>query len=149
VPAIDGQLQLEATKVPTPPEATNFTPERDTLTLDMTTAYSVPQLKKMTRTMRYTRTGDGAVQMEDAFELTGPAEVVESLPTHGTCRQVNATTLEFTYNGQKMRVTFNAPVAFTLTQEPVNEYGDPFNRVAVHLRLTGSGMVRMEFRRAS
>jgi hypothetical protein len=148
VPMIGGNLQLEATKVPPPPEKVDFTPDQDSLTLDLTEAYKVAQLKKVTRTMRYTRSGGGSVEMIDQFDLTGPAEIVESLPTHGTCRQIDATTIEFAYSGQQMTVKFTAPVAISLTQEAVEEYGDPFNRVAVHLQLAGSGTVRMEFQKA-
>jgi hypothetical protein len=94
VPVVAGRLQLDATKVHAPVLKTQFTDATDTMTIDLTNAYDSPGLRRLERTMRFSRAGDGAVEIEDRFELNGAAEVEESLPTHGAWKQLDAQTLE-------------------------------------------------------
>lgn len=86
VPEVDGRLQLDATKIELPPVATTFSHDEDTISMDITPAYNDPNLLKVVRTMHYFRNDGGSIQIEDQFDTGGPAEIVESLPTHGTCR---------------------------------------------------------------
>ena len=149
VPEIDGKLQLDATKVQLPPVATTFTPEEDTISMDITAAYDDPNLRKLTRTMHFFRGGDGAIEIEDQFETGGAAEIVESLPTHGTCRQIDAKTLQFDYEGAHLQVTIDAPAAFTVSQDTVDDYGTAFTRVGVNLHLAGSAKILMRFKKVN
>lgn len=145
VPEIDGRLQLDATKVQLPPVSTSFTPQQDSISMDITAAYDAPHLKKLIRTMRYSRQGSGSAEIEDRFEIAGPTEIVESFPTHGNCRQIDARTLQFDYEEAHLLVTIDSPETFTLTQDKVHEYGQPFTRVSLHLRLEQSGSIEMRF----
>jgi hypothetical protein len=90
-----------------------------------------------------------AIEIEDQFETGGPAEIVESLPTHGTCRQVDAKTLQFDYEDAHLRVTIEAPAAFTISQDKIDDYGTAFTRVGVNMRLAGSGKVLMRFKQVN
>jgi len=145
VPSVDGHLQLDATKVKLPPVTTSFSPGEDAISMDITAAYDAPNLKKLTRTMHYVRSGKGAIEIADNFEITSPAEIEESLPTHGTCRQIDSKTLQFDLQDAHLLVTIESPSGFTLTQEKVDEYGDAFTRVGVHLHLAHSGRIVMQF----
>jgi hypothetical protein len=145
VPEIDGKLQLEATTVHPKVVSTKFTPQQDTISMDITAAYDAPNLKKLIRTMRYSRAAGGSVEIVDQFHLAHPSDIVESLPTHGTCTQMDAKTLQFDLEDAHLLVTIDTPGGFTLTQDKVNDYGNPFNRVGAHLHLAKSGKVVMHF----
>jgi hypothetical protein len=111
----------------------------------MTNAYSVPELKRVRRTLVHSRAGSGLVEIADEFDLSQPAEIIESLPTHGTWKQVDAHTLLFTLDGEQVRAVIEAPVPVTFTESRVDEYANPFTRVEIHVPLTGSGEVAMRF----
>ncbi len=149
VPEIDGQLQLDATKVQAPVLSTHFSSGEDQFSIDMSRAYADPKLKKLTRTMTYTRSEEGTVEIKDSFEVTSPIDVEESFPTHGSVKQIDAKTLQFDLDSAHLRVIIDGPETFALKQEPVNEYGDPFLRVGVKVHLNGSGAITMHFSRAS
>lgn len=164
VPVIGGMLQKDATQLNPKILSTSFTPQQDAITIDMTTAYDAPTLKSLARTMKYSRTGKGSVEISDNFKLSAPTDIDESLPTHGTWRQIDAKTLEFTIDAnagkehgpvnpnapaEHLRVTIKAPTSFTVTDEKINDYGNPFTRVAIHLHLDKSGTVTLQFTPAS
>jgi hypothetical protein len=143
VPEIGGQLQLDATRVHVSVTDNQFSDAGDSITIDMTNAYSVPELKKVTRTLTHSRAGNGSVEVTDAFDLTRGTEIIESLPTHGTWTKVDDNTLLFSYEGAQVKVTIEASVAITITETKVDEYRNPFTRVEVHVPLAGSGKVTM------
>jgi len=145
VPVIGGQQQLDATEVHATVLKTDFTPEQDTITIDMTPAYRVPTLRRFERTMRYSRKGAGSVEIEDSFDLSAPTDIEESLPTHGTWQQLDPHTLLFTAGSERLRVAIDAPSALTVSQEKIDDYANPFTRVAVRLHLEGSGKVTVRF----
>jgi hypothetical protein len=149
VPEVDGKLQLDATKVELPPVTTSFSPDEDTISMDITPAYDDPNLRKLVRTMRYFRTGDRSIEIQDDFEIGGPADIVESLPTHGTCRQIDAKTLQFDFEDAHLQVSVEAPANFTVTQDKVDDYGNAFTRVGVNLHLERSGKIIMRFKKVS
>ena len=150
VPQIDGSLQLEATTVHPTVLSTNFTPESDTLAIDMTPAYKTPHLQKLTRTLTYSRKGAGSVEIADHFELAAPAEIVEPLPTHGTWKQIDATTLAFDDGDAHLLVTLAGPAAFTVSEEKIDDpnNGNPFTRVAAAIHMEHSGTITLRFRPA-
>jgi hypothetical protein len=145
VPVVAGRLQLDATKVHAPVLKTQFTDELDTFTINLTKAYDAPELQRLERTMRYSRVGDGAVEIEDRFEMKTAASVDEGLPTHGTWKQLDAQTLEITMDGERLRVSVMAPGPFEVTQDTIDEYGNPFTRIGIRLRMQESGSVRLQF----
>jgi hypothetical protein len=145
VPEIGGSLQLDATKVNVSVTSHEFTDDADHIAIDMTNAYDVAALKHVTRTLVHSRTGSGSVEIADEFTLTQPTEIIESLPTHGTWKQVDAHTLDFSLGGEAVRVTIDAPVPVTFSETKVDEYANPFTRVEVHVPLAGPGKISMRF----
>lgn len=160
VPVIGGALQKDATKLHPKVLSTSFTPQQDSITIDMTTAYDAPTLKSLSRTMRYSRDRKGSVEIADNFQLTAPTDIVESLPTHGTWRQIDANTLEFTSTpgegtehseakanapAEHLRVTIQAPAAVKTIAEQITDHGNTFTRVALHLHLEQSGTITLHF----
>ncbi|HUV97214.1 MAG TPA: hypothetical protein VMV98_07070 [Acidobacteriaceae bacterium] len=145
VPEVDGHLQLDATKVQAPILSTHFTPEEDSISIDITAAYNDPNLKKLVRTMHYSRKNGGSVEIEDNFDVSGPAQIVESLPTHGTWQTIDANTLQFDDADAHLQVKIEASSAITFTQDKIDDYGNPFTRVGAHLHIAKSGKVVMHF----
>jgi hypothetical protein len=145
VPEIGGGLQLDATKVKVSVTAHDFSDAEDRITIDMTNAYDVPALKRVTRTLTHSRAVSGSVEIADDFELTQPTEIIESLPTHGTWKQIDAHTLVFSLGGEEVRAVVNAPAPVTFTETKVDEYANPFTRVEAHVPLSGSGKITVRF----
>ena len=146
VPEIDGKQQLEATHVHPTVVSTNFTDGDDTIVMDITAAYDDPNLKKVLRTMRYARANGGSVELTDDFEIDGPAEVVESFPTHGTMKQIDAKTVQIDFNDAHVQIAVDVAGGFTLTQDKVDDMGNPFTRIGAAIHLKRSGKVVMRFR---
>ena len=146
VPEIDGKLQLEATTVHPKVISSKFTPQEDTVSMDITAAYNDPNLKQLIRTMHYSRKNGGSVELVDQFDVAGPADILESFPTHGTCKQIDAKTLQIDYQGQRLQITIDAPATFTITQDKVDDMGNPFTRIGANMHLAKSGKVVMHFR---
>ena len=145
VPEIGGNLQLDATTVKVSVPAHAFSDAEDSLTIDMTNAYKVAELKSVTRTLVHSRAGGGSVAITDNFDLTSPTEIIESLPTHGTWEQVDKHTLLFKLGGAQVRAVVDAPAPITFTETKVDEYVNPFTRVEVHVPLAGSGKVTVTY----
>jgi len=145
VPEIGGKLQLDATKVKVSVTAHEFTDTADRISIDMTNAYDVPALKHVTRTLTHSRADAGSVEITDDFDLTQPTEIIESLPTHGTWKQIDAHTLVFSLGGEDVRAVIDAPAPVTFTESKVDEYANPFTRVEVHVPLAGPGKITMRF----
>ncbi len=145
VPEIGGRLQLDATTVKVSVTSHAFSDAADRLTIDMSNAYNVPALKRVTRTLVHSRVGSGSVAITDEFDLTSPTEIIESLPTHGAWEKIDAHTLLFTLGDEKVRAVIDAPVPIAFTETKVDDYRNPFTRVEVHAPMAGSGKVTITF----
>lgn len=145
VPEIGGHLQLDATRVKVNVLAHSFSTLEDRIVIDLTSAYAIPELKSLTRTVVHNRDGRGAVEITDEFNVTKPTDVIESLPTHGTWKMVDDHTLLFTLEDQRLRVTIEAPEPVTFTDAAVDEYGNSFTRVAAHTLIDKSCKIAMRF----
>lgn len=146
VPEIDGKLQLEATSVHPTVASTTFTEGEDTIVMDITPAYNDPNLKKVIRTMKYSRANGGSVELTDDFDVAGPADVVESFPTHGTMKQIDAKTMQIDFNDAHVQIGIDAPASFSFTQDKVDDMGNPFTRIGAAMHLDKSGKVVMRFK---
>lgn len=137
VPEIGGNLQLDATTVKVYVVSHAISPQEDRLAIDITPAYDVPALKQLTRTLVHRRDASGTVEITDDFTFTKPTEVIESLPTHGSWKKLDNNSLLFTLDGQNLKVTVDAPAPITVSETKVDDYGNPFTRVEVHIPMQG------------
>jgi hypothetical protein len=122
-----------------------FSDAEDSITIDMTNAYKVAELKSVTRTLMHSRVGEGSVTVTDNFDLTGPTEIIESIPTHGSWEKVDDHTLIIRFDGAQVKAVVSAPVPFTFSETKVDEYRNPFTRIEVHVPLAGSGKVAVTY----
>ena len=146
VPEIDGKLQLEATTVHPTVTSTDFTDKQDTIAMNITPAYDDPNLRKLARAMHYSRENGGAVELTDHIEVAAPADIVESFPTHGAFKQIDAKTFEIDDESQRLQITIEAPAPLTFTQDKVDDMGNAFLRIGAAIHLDKSGNVAMHFR---
>jgi hypothetical protein len=148
VPVVDGQLQVDATGVKPKVLETVFQPNRDRISIDMTDAYQVPSLKKLTRTMAYTRLGSGTVEIEDHVVFSKPSAFELGLTTRWKVVRPNENTLEFTSDGKTLAAEVTTPAGFDLTETTIEELGaPPFTRIGLKLRKPVSdATVRIVFR---
>jgi hypothetical protein len=102
--------------------------------MDIKPANDVPELKKLIRTMRYSRQAAGTVEIQDevVFEKRMPFEV--ALPNFGSCRQIDKQTIEFALGGERLLARIGTPDGFELTSERIQELSAPaFIRLGIKL----------------
>ncbi len=134
VPVVAGQLQSDATRLHPRVTSTHFGAGGEDISIDLQSAYPVPELRSLVRTMHYSRTGPGAVVIEDQVAFSRPMTFAEGLPTLGSVKRLDASTLELSLGGQAMDVTVETPDGFELTSERVEELGAPaFTRLGFQL----------------
>ena len=93
VPVVAGQLQRTGRDAKAVVLVSEFTDERDVLTLDITSAYDVPELTRLERTFVYDRAGDGALTIADAVAFAEPQSFETALITDGSWERVDDDTL--------------------------------------------------------
>lgn len=131
VPVIDGQLQLDATKVHPTVLSTSFTPERDQIVIDMKPAYAVPALQKLTRSMEYDRKGAGNITITDEAIFSAPTIFEDALITHGTWKQLDTNTIEFSIGKANLIAKLTASAPYTIKPETITELGVSFTRLGI------------------
>ncbi len=83
VPVVAGQLQRTGRDARAEVPASEFTDERDTLTLDLRAAYAVEGLERLERRFVYGRTGAGSLTVTDTVEFAQPESFETALITDG------------------------------------------------------------------
>jgi len=134
VPVVAGQLQVDATKVHPKVLKTKFADGRDEIQIDLKSAYTVPDLKKLVRTLSYSRAGAGEVVIRDAVSFGRPETFEVAIPTLGSFRRVGDRGIEFEFEGRKLFAEVQTPDGFELTTERIEELGAPaFTRLGFKL----------------
>ncbi len=88
VPRVAGRLQETGRKFAAKVLKTDFTDAADTLVLDLSAAYEVKALKKLERTFRFSRAGNGQLTVTDAVEFDSPQTYDTALITFGPWKQL-------------------------------------------------------------
>lgn len=122
VPRVAGQLQGQGDKYFSKVANTNFSEAADNITLDLTKAYGVPELRKLSRTFDYTRANQGAVSVTDRVEFSSPQSFGTALITFGEAKEEKPGVWLISQNGQSVRATIDAGgVPFTVTNETLKD----------------------------
>jgi hypothetical protein len=119
VPTVNGQLQIEAAKAHPKVLEFHFSDDTDSLKLDMTSAYAVTELSKLVRTMTFSRSGKGQVEIVDRFDCTKVVPLEEALITHGQWEQLDPSSFLLSIGNARLKVTVNVPGGFTLKTETI------------------------------
>jgi hypothetical protein len=89
VPVVAGKLQRTGRNAQGRVVRSEFADDRDTLVLDLSSAYEVPSLSKLTRTLVYDRTGGGSLEVTDEVEFKEPQAFGSALITFGQWRSLS------------------------------------------------------------
>ncbi|MFP4250630.1 MAG: carbohydrate binding domain-containing protein [Armatimonadota bacterium] len=93
VPVVAGELQRTGRDAAAVVLASDFADERDSLTLDLSAAYDVPELTKLERAFVYERQGDGSLTVTDTVTFSEPRDFETALITDGNWERQDAETL--------------------------------------------------------
>ena len=128
VPVVGGRLQKGGRTAAAKVLKTEFTDAKDEIALDYTSAYAVPALKSLVRTMTFDRS-NARITITDAVAFSAPTSFEVPVITYREWT-ANADFTEFvfsksptTHRKMKMAVKASAPVAFT--KELIDNPGKP------------------------
>ncbi len=108
VPMVAGTLQRTGAAAKAKVVKAEFTDAADTLTLDITSAYAVPELIKLERTWVYSRQGAGSLTVTDHVTFKSPQAFGTALITLGKWSQVDASHLQIEDGKQAATVSIQA-----------------------------------------
>jgi len=104
VPIVAGKLQRTGSRARGRVVSKTFTDSTDTLVLDISSAYDVPELKKLERKYVYSRLGAGSLQMTDEVKFSQPCEFGTALITFSRWKQTSPSTLIVYDSEEALRV---------------------------------------------
>ena len=115
VPVIDGTYQRAGRDAATRVLRADFGAEDDTVVLDLTAAYDVPHLLSLTRTLTYSRRGDGVVRVEDHAIFAKPATLASALVTFEPWTSPQADSMRLGSSGHQLSVTWQSSTPAVLS----------------------------------
>ena len=101
--------------------------------MDITSAYDVPSLVKLTRNMEFMRGGSGEIKISDEVVFREPTTFEDALVTHGQWKQLDAKTLELTLGQSKLLVLIDSSAPFHFKPEQIDDQGIVFTRIGLML----------------
>ncbi|MGB2806792.1 MAG: heparinase II/III family protein, partial [Sedimentisphaerales bacterium] len=104
VPIVAGKLQRTGSRARGRVVSKTFTDSTDTLVLDISSAYEVPELKKLERKYVYSRLGSGSLQVTDEVIFSQPCDFGTALITFGDWKQTSPSTLIVYDSEEALRV---------------------------------------------
>ncbi|MGD0091841.1 MAG: heparinase II/III family protein [Planctomycetota bacterium] len=108
VPLVAGQLQHEGRQSQAKVLRTDFSDQADTLQLDISSAYPVPELKTLERTFVYSRAQAGSLKVTDRVEFKSPQAFGTALITLGTWEQIEDKSLLIRYEKAAVKAQIDA-----------------------------------------
>jgi len=123
VPVIAGKLQRTGRNAEAKVIATEFTPGRDSISMDIRSAYAVPSLQRLQRDFTYDRAGSGKLTVTDTFEFAEAATFETALLTFGAWERVDDRTITVRDGAEAVRVSLEVPrgTVLEVSAEPVDE----------------------------
>jgi hypothetical protein len=122
VPVVADKLQQTGAGARAVVLAKEFTDSADTLTLDLHSAYAVPDLQKLERTFVFQRGQSPSLEVRDEVKFASPENFELALITWGKINHISDNQLEITDGGDAVRLTIDTQGRdFQLTQETINE----------------------------
>ncbi|MEQ9220052.1 MAG: hypothetical protein RLO17_18505 [Cyclobacteriaceae bacterium] len=103
VPRIDNILQSKGREFHGKITATAFTENLDKVVMDIKTAYDIPILSSLMRTMENDKSGQGAISITDEFSLSKPAEFGVAIMTLSDYEIVDAKTVILKTENQTLK----------------------------------------------
>ncbi|MHC4656873.1 MAG: heparinase II/III family protein [Planctomycetota bacterium] len=104
VPIVAGKLQRTGSRARGRVVSKTFTDSTDTLVLDISSAYDVPELKKLERKYVYSRLGSGSLKVTDEVAFSQPCDFGTALITFSRWKQTSPSTLIVYDSEEALRV---------------------------------------------
>lgn len=126
----------------------DFSAGEDVFLLDISSAYRVPGLQKLTREFKYFRGGSERLRVTDTFEFARPQAFESALITRCRWRKISANKLMIAGKNDSVVVTITSPGGpFVVKSEIIaEEHGEPYTRIGMRLvDAVESGRFIMEF----
>jgi hypothetical protein len=131
VPIVAGQLQRHGAGARAVLLATHFTPSADTISFDLRSAYSAPDLRKLDRTFVYQRGKSPCLEVRDQAIFSAPESFESALITWGRVRRTAAHELTISDGSGVVRVSIDTGgVPFHLRWETIDEDTDNHRKPA-------------------
>ena len=122
VPVVAGQLQQTGIQARGRLVHHDFTDSADTLTLDISSAYNVPDLKKLERKFIYSRVGSGSLKVTDEVVFSRPCDFGTALITFSQWKQMSPSLLMIGDEQESLRVEIEVAGAdFEIRPETIQE----------------------------
>ena len=122
VPIVAGKLQRTGSGARGRVVRRSFTDSTDTLVLDISSAYDVPELKKLERKFVYSRLGSGSLSVTDEVTFSRPCEFGTALITFSRWKQSSPSALMIYDSGEALRVEIKVTGAdFEIRPETIEE----------------------------
>jgi hypothetical protein len=130
VPLVAGKMQRAGSDATAKVLKTDFTDAADTLSMDLRSAYAVPELKQLVRTFTYRRDGTTSLTVTDDFAFSSPQSFGNALITYGQWTREEGGPILISQDGQAASVTVDTGgVPFDVTAEPINEASEAKDHV--------------------
>jgi hypothetical protein len=122
VPVVAGKLQQTGRQAQGRVVRQSFTDNNDTLVLDISSAYDVPELKKLEREFVYSRLGSGSLSVTDEVVFSQPCDFGTALVTFSQWKQLSPSTVMIYEQEQALRVDIKVTGAeFKIRSETIRE----------------------------
>lgn len=146
VPYIDGVCQRAGEEAYARILETDFTDKKDAFVLDLTSAYPVDGLRKLTRSFAYSRAGKGSLVVEDHIDCETPRTYESALITFGQWSLKGDDCIEIKGKTEQVKVRVETPenCGFSVSSEQLQENGPEMTRIAIKLnKKIDTGVVRL------
>ncbi|MHC4867098.1 MAG: heparinase II/III family protein [Planctomycetota bacterium] len=104
VPVVAGKLQRSGSAARGRVVHKSITGDTDSLVLDISSAYDVPEMEKLTRSFVYCRTGAGSLVVTDEAVFTRPSDFGTALITFSTWEKTSPSSLVIYEGQERLRV---------------------------------------------
>jgi hypothetical protein len=122
VPLVNGKLQRTGRQAGGRVIRNEFTKDADTLLLDISSAYDVPELEKLQRKFDYSRQDSGSLTVTDEVVFSKPCNFGTALITFDKWQQLSDSSLEVRDQDKALRVDIDVTGAgFKIKPETIKE----------------------------
>jgi hypothetical protein len=122
VPVIGGKLQRPGAEARAKVLRSEFSEMTDVLALELSSAYDVPELRRLVRTFVYSRTGAGSLTVTDDCDCAAPQAIGTALITFADCKTLGPGVLKIGDDKAAVRVEIEAAgLEFEVQTEELRE----------------------------
>lgn len=146
LPMFDNQQQKAGHETKCKVLLKKFRDDRDYISYDISDAYGLNNLKKVTRTFNYNRKEHGAFTVIDQFEAKEKLLFETAITTRQKV-EVTDNKIYLIGKNNKIEITITAPIPFSITQTTIADYAfTPFTRIGIRFNSTlKAGEIKLQY----